>query len=164
MTQEEKKEYFHEYYLKHKEKFIEKAKKWAENNSEKRSEIRKRWRENNHLKAVESGKKWRENNPEYNIEYNKTKKGRANKLVTAYKRSDKIYKRGECTLTGSWIVENIFTKSCHYCGDSDWHNLGCDRIDNSLPHTEDNVVPCCAKCNIKRMHKQYNDFVKENED
>lgn len=161
MTKEEIKEYNHQYYLKHKQKMIENAKKWSEENPDKRAEIRIRWAENNEEKVFESRRKWKEKNPDYNILYNKTKNGRANKLVTAYKHSDKIYDRGECTLTGEWIVNNIFTQKCQYCGESDWNKLGCDRIDNTKPHTPENVVPCCSECNTKRNHKQYNDFLKE---
>lgn len=161
MTKEEIKEYNHQYYLNHKQKMIENAKKWAKENPEKRTEISKNWAENNYYKVVESRKKWKEKNPNYDIEYNKTEQGRANKLVIAYKRSDEMYERGKCTLTGAWIVDNIFSKTCHYCGETDWHKLGCDRIDNSKPHTADNVIPCCSKCNTKRNHKEYNDFIKE---
>lgn len=86
-------------------------------------------------------------------EYRKSKKGRANSLINAYRQSDKKHNRGECTLTAEWIVENIFISKCYYCGESDWAKLGADRIDNSKPHTPDNVVPCCAECNIKKIGK-----------
>ena len=59
-----------------------------------------------------------------------------------------------------WIVEHIFTEPCHYCGKTDYHELGCDRIDNALPHTPDNVVPCCAECNKKRGTTPYDEFIK----
>lgn len=94
-------------------------------------------------------------------QYGETPIGRAAKLLSGYKKQDKKYNRGECTLTPQWIVENIFSKPCHYCGETDWRKLGCDRIDNSKPHTEDNVVPCCKDCNIKKMHKEYDEFIKE---
>lgn len=159
MTKEEIKEYNHQYYLKNKEKIIEQSKSWAKSNKDRRSEIRKKWSENNIEKVKASRKKWYENNPDYNVKYNKTKSGRAHKLITAYKSSDKRYNRGECTLTAEWIVEKIFSQPCHYCGRTDWSKIGCDRIDNSLPHTPENVVPCCAECNIKKMHKDYKDFI-----
>lgn len=84
---------------------------------------------------------------------------RALALIKSYKYQDeKYYKRGKCTLTPEWIIDNIFTHKCHYCGEDDWEKLGCDRIDNSLPHTPENVVPCCAKCNIKRGTMNYQKF------
>lgn len=95
----------------------------------------------------------------YRPKYNQTPMGRAVNLVNAYKQLDTKYNRGECTLTAKWIVENIFSQPCHYnCGESDWKKMGCDRIDNSKPHTPDNVVPCCAECNIKRGLKTYEEF------
>ena len=162
MNKEEQKEYYHQYYLKHKEKIKERSKKWAEENREKRREIQKKWDNNNPEYITQYRERNKERIHEKDAQYNQTKIGRGNKLVTAYKHSDKVYGRGECTITGEWIVENIFNSKCHYCGETDWHKLGCDRIDNSKPHTEDNVVPCCADCNTRKMHKDYKIFIKEN--
>ena len=75
------------------------------------------------------------------------------------KREDKKRNRGKCTLTAQWIMDYIFTKKCVYCGESDWKKLGCDRIDNSKPHTEDNVVCCCGECNTKRGTKEFEEFL-----
>ena len=82
------------------------------------------------------------------------------KLVNNYKWADINANRGECTLTAKWIVYNIFPKPCHWCGETDWHKLGCDRIDNDKPHTPDNVNPCCEECNKKRGTKTYDEFLK----
>lgn len=82
-------------------------------------------------------------------EHLNTKIGRASNLLGGYKKADKFYNRGECTLTPEWIAENIFTKPCVHCGETDWHKIGCNRLDNSKPHTPDNVEPCCHKCNIQ---------------
>lgn len=59
----------------------------------------------------------------------------------------------EVDFDGQWIVDNIFDKECIYCGETDWRKLGCDRIDNTKPHTKDNVVPCCTRCNKLRSNK-----------
>ena len=83
----------------------------------------------------------------YNDKYISKPSGRANNLLTSYRREDKKYNRGECTLTAEWIVEHIFTQPCAHCGESDWRKIGCNRLDNSLPHTPDNVEPCCKHCN-----------------
>lgn len=85
----------------------------------------------------------------YNEKYLSTKKGRANNLLCSYRANDKKYNRGECTLTAQWIVDNIFSKSCVHCGEADWRKIGCNRLDNSKPHTENNVEPCCLKCNAR---------------
>lgn len=112
-----------------------------------------KWRANHPDNVREIRAKWRAKNPELS---------RANILVSGYQQSDKKQNRGECTITPIWIVYNIFPMPCHYCGAMGWEIMGCDRIDNSLPHTPDNVVPCCAKCNWKRHLKSYEEFVEEN--
>lgn len=84
-----------------------------------------------------------------------SKKGRASMLLSSYRRTDKERNRGECTLTAEWIIQNIFSgQVCAHCGESDWRILGCNRLDNSLPHTTDNVEPCCKKCNNKMEGKE----------
>ena len=84
--------------------------------------------------------------------YLKTEKGakmyRAKYLISNYKKEDDLYNRGKCDLTAKWIVNNIFTKKCAHCEETDWHNIGCNRLDNSKPHTMDNVEPCCLHCNM----------------
>lgn len=80
--------------------------------------------------------------------YYKTQKGRAIMLVSAYRKMDKL-KGGESNISQDFLINNIFTKECVYCGEK--NNLGCDRINNNLFHTIDNVVACCKECNIARM-------------
>lgn len=82
-------------------------------------------------------------------EYRKKPLGRALNLLSKYKYSDRKYKRGNGDLTAQWIVENIFTKPCAHCGETDWTKIGCNRIEDSKPHTKDNVEPCCKECNDK---------------
>ena len=82
-------------------------------------------------------------------QYRQTPMGRAQMLVQGYKREDKKYNRGECTLTAKWIVENIFNKPCAHCEKEGWQIIGCNRLDNSKPHTPDNVEPCCYEHNAE---------------
>lgn len=112
-----------------------------------------------HSDAIkEWNKSYREDNKEqiaeYKRDYTKTPKGRAVRLLTEYRREDKKRNRGECTLTADWIVEHIFSQPCAHCGETDWTKIGCNRLNNSLPHTPDNVEPCCMKCNIKLGAKE----------
>ena len=137
MTKEERKEYDRQRYL------------------QKRKEI------------LEYQKQYRETNKKKIAEYFKTPMGRAQKLVQTYKRNDKKHGRGECTLTAKWIVENIFTKKCAHCNKEGWQVIGCNRLDNSKPHTPDNVEPCCFEHNnelnyIERS-KQVYQYTKEGE-
>lgn len=82
-------------------------------------------------------------------EYISTPNGRAAKLIAAYNFEDKKRGRGQGDLTAQWVVDNIFTKKCAHCEETDWHKIGCNRLDNSKPHTMDNVEPCCLICNCK---------------
>lgn len=111
--------------------------------------------ERNRMLAREHSRKKRETMgdeyAEFFKDYRHTKQGRASMLLQRYKERDKQTGRGECTLTSKWIIENIFTGHCIYCGETDWHKLGCNRLDNSKPHTIDNVVCCCGECNV-RLH------------
>lgn len=91
----------------------------------------------------EAVKKWEKTTP----------KGRACHLLQTYKQFDRKYNRGEGNLTSEWIVENIFSKPCAHCGKTGWQVIGCNRLDNSKPHTIDNVEPCCKECNSNLNHR-----------
>ena len=170
----DKKEYHRLYYLKNKEKILEQQKQYYQDNKDKKLEQQKQYYQDNKDKLLEQKyqykqehkeeiKQYYQNNRDKILEqakqYYKTQMGRANNLVNAYRQLDKNANRGECTLTAQWIVDNIFTQPCHWCKKTDWHKLGCDRIDNSLPHTPDNVNPCCEDCNKKRGTKTYEEFL-----
>lgn len=154
-----KKEYYAKWYQENKEKKAEQNAKRYQKNRDKILEQNAKWRAEN----PDYYAKWREENPDYQKEYYKTPMGRAVHIAAAYDRDDEKYNRGKCTLTPVWIVYNIFPMPCHYCGAMGWEIMGCDRVDNSKPHTPDNVVPCCAKCNRKRHLKSYEEFKKEME-
>ena len=85
-----------------------------------------------------------------NNEYRKTKKGRAISLISHYKFEDNKYNRGECTLTNEQLIQ-LWENGCYWCRETDWTKLGADRLDNSKPHTIDNCVCSCKKCNNERQ-------------
>lgn len=89
------------------------------------------------------------------ISYRNTPMGRAVRLANNYINADKIANRGKGDLTAKWIVENIFTQPCTHCGKTGWNVIGCNRIDNSKPHTMDNVEPCCKECNRKEYYNEH---------
>lgn len=78
---------------------------------------------------------------------------RACNLLSAYNEADMLYNRGKGDLTAKWIVENIFSKPCVHCGKEGWKVIGCNRLDNTKPHSKDNVEPCCRDCNLKLPRK-----------
>lgn len=170
MTKEEKRERDKRYYQANREKILAQAATYREVNKEKIIESRKQhyeknkvsileknrlWREKNKDKVNSSWKKWYNKNKEKYLEYQKeyisTPIGRARSLLHAYNFADKERNRGKGNLTAEWIVDNIFTKPCAHCGISGWEVIGCNRLDNALPHTKDNVEPCCFICNC-RLH------------
>lgn len=73
---------------------------------------------------------------------------KASKMISSYKHKDKICGNDVCDIDIDWMVENIMTKPCVYCGDT--KRIGCDRIDNNIGHIKSNVVPCCYECNCAR--------------
>lgn len=119
--EKDRREYFHEWYLK--------------NKSQKSEKMKKRYLNQKDIFY------------ERQIQYRKTPMGRAVRLCNNYKNADKNANRGECTLTAQWIVDNIFSKPCAHCGKTGWNIVGCNRLDDSKPHTIDNVEPCCLECN-----------------
>lgn len=106
----------------------------------------------------EADRRWKAKNKEkiaeHQATFRKTPRGRASMLLTEYRREDKKRNRGECTLTVDWIVDNIFSQPCAHCGKTGWKIIGCNRLDNSLPHTPDNVEPCCWECNSSLDKKE----------
>jgi hypothetical protein len=91
--------------------------------------------------------------------YRNTPMGRAVRLANNYKNADRQANREEGNITAQWIVENIFTKPCVHCGKEGWQIIGCNRLDNSKPHTIDNVEPCCEDCNSKLYYKEHQKMV-----
>ena len=75
-------------------------------------------------------------------------RGKASKMISSYRVKDIKTGVPPCDISIEWMIENILTKECVYCGDT--HRIGCDRIDNTKGHTKDNVVPCCIECNVAR--------------
>lgn len=115
--------------------------------SENRKEYQRKWFENH-----------REKQKEYRIKRRSTPLGRAEHLIGDYKLADKNANRGEGDLTKEWIVDNILSKPCAHCGIEGWKVIGCNRLDNSKPHTMDNVEPCCRRCNSKLQGRPKKSF------
>lgn len=60
---------------------------------------------------------------------------------------------------------NLINKPCHYCGIPHSNNFkgfkhnGVDRIDNLLPYTLQNSVPCCKFCNMCKHNRSKDEFI-----
>lgn len=90
---------------------------------------------------------------------NPTDRAKASKMISSYKHKDHKNQTTICDIDIDWMIDNIMTKSCIYCGDT--NRVGCDRIDNSKGHTKDNVVPCCFDCNCARNNNFSHDEMME---
>lgn len=128
---------------KNREKQNEATHRWYLKNKEKKSEYDKQ-RYIEKKEHIQSQKK----------EYKSTPNGRASYLLGQYNVNDKRHGRGKGDLTAQWIVENILFKPCAHCGKTGWEIIGCNRLDNSKPHTKDNVEPCCKECNCLEYGKE----------
>jgi len=60
------------------------------------------------------------------------------------KKADK--RRGQSYGLTRPQVEDLISGPCHYCGETDL-KMTLDRIDNSIGHVENNVLPACIRCN-----------------
>jgi hypothetical protein len=77
---------------------------------------------------------------------------RARFILEDSKKEDKKKDR-ENDLILEFIV-NTISKGCSYCGENQI-KICLDRIDNSIGHTQDNVVPACIRCNSIRGSMPY---------
>lgn len=152
--------------MKTKEEIKEYNRQYNQNNKEKIAEQKKIYYKEHKNEILEKKKNYQEKHKseikEYRKRYYSTQFGRAKYLLYQYKKGDYKTNRVECTLTEQWIIDNIFNSKCYYCGETDWKKLGCDRIDNSKPHTPDNIICSCTECNRKRSTKTIEKFTKEN--
>lgn len=128
----------------------QKAMDWAKRNPESHNKSFKKWKEKSQYDKLRYANN-KEKELERNRNYYKTEPGRAHNLVKLYRTMDNNNAVGDCTITREWIIDKIFASSCVYCGENNWIKLGCDRIDNSLPHTPENCVCSCGLCNKERQ-------------
>lgn len=103
-------------------------------------------------------KSWKKYNQTHNylqrIKKENPIKYRATILITSYWTKDKKKHRGKGDLTVGWLIENILLKPCAHCGKTGWDKIGCNRLDNTKPHTKDNVEPCCEDCNNEQNYNE----------
>ena len=153
-----------EFYNDNKKKELERQKEYTTRNKDKISAYKKQYREEHREKLAAYIKQYMADNSEkykaYQKEYNKSQIGRAQRQFQKYRRMDIRNGFGDVIdFDTKWIMDNIHTKSCVYCGKTGWDIIGCDRKDNSLPHTKANCVPCCTECNIRKGKMNYEDYL-----
>jgi len=120
----------------------------------------------NNKKRSERAKKWQHTNKKYSAQE-----------ASARQIWRKRYKDSNCTF--EQFLE-ISQKNCFYCNasPSNAYNIGLDknrskeckenglfvyngldRVDNSKPHSIDNVVPCCKYCNYAKRERNLKEFI-----
>lgn len=179
MTKEEKKEYDRKRYLKKKETIAEQQRRYYQENKEAIAEHKKQYYQENKDKIkqyiqenkksiAEQRKQYRQENKETIAEYWKqyysTIKGYCNVLRNSNIRADRVSGRIGKELPDNYPTIEYYIDAvkqpCIYCKKhKPFNEMGLDRIDNSKPHTIDNVVPCCTECNVKRGTKDYEEFM-----
>lgn len=81
----------------------------------------------------------------YNLQYHRANPAKS--LLRGYKYKDKEKGLGN-DLTEAFVTA-LMVLPCSYCATTKYQR-GLDRLDNSLGHLQDNVVPCCQECNRVR--------------
>lgn len=96
------------------------------------------------------------------------KEASINRLFRTYNHSAKKRKLS-FELSKNFFIK-ITQQNCFYCekepsniiksesNNGDYTYNGIDRIDSSKGYTEDNVVPCCGRCNEAKMAETQSDF------
>ena len=141
----------------------ERYKKWRDANPEKKKQYDRDYHNANKERLNELARKngaiyWKNNKKKLTDKQrryrNASMVAKSYALFRNYSRDDK--NRGlsvDQNIDRDWIIKNIFTSKCIYCGDDDWKHLGADRIANNKPHTPDNVVCACRLCNMERANR-----------
>lgn len=138
-------------------------KKYYEDNKTKILETNKNWRENNKGYF----KLWREKNPDYTKEKKKewytTIEGYAYSIRHSNLQNDRKYGRcgeDEDPLPPLEYYIQEFSKGTDYYDGKQYpfNELGFDRIDNSKPHTIDNIVCCTTEHNKQRHNMSFEEF------
>ena len=98
-------------------------------------------------------KEWKQKNPNYMASWNRKS---VNKRLDAIKRSAE--KRKIAWDLDDEVAKNMLIKPCVYCGHIDLNVRvnGIDRMDSSVPYSNENCVPCCKGCNY--MKCEYDPF------
>lgn len=107
----------------------------------------KRYYAKNKERLAPSIRAYRAKTVEYRQQYRRTPKARWN-LGRSVAKGRKM----EWSIDFEYF-QQLLAMGCFYCGtdlaDSGGYSL--DRVDNTGGYTQDNVLPCCAKCNRLRM-------------
>ena len=157
----DRKEYMKEYHKQwraaHRAERVAYNKQWYADNKTEKSEYMKQWYAANREKLLEHQK-------QYHKQHRGTLEGYNYDCWNSNVQADRKYSRIGEELPSDYITLEqrlaMIQEPCVYCGQhKPFKEMGIDRIDNRLPHTFENCVPCCTECNIKRKDRYtYDEF------
>ena len=55
----------------------------------------------------------------------------------------------------------MIQQPCIFCGETDWHKIGLDRIDSTKGHIRGNLQPCCKSCNDRKQDMSNEEFIEK---
>lgn len=159
-------DYFKQWYAEHRDERLEKMKQWYADNADERKQYNKQY----YAEHAECKKYYyqvhREEILEFQKQYNSeryaTIEGYAYAVRQNNLQNDRKY--GRCGMNEDplppleYYVWGIQQRDFYDGKQYHWSEMGFDRIDNSKPHTIDNIVPCSTANNRRRGRKSFEEF------
>ena len=151
------------YYADNKEAICEAKKQYYDEHKEEKLAYHKQWYDEHREEQLEKMKKYYVDNADFFRAYDKQRYAtierysyniRNNNLYADIKRH-RIHASQDPLPPLSYYIEKFSEGIDYYDGKKyPFNELGFDRIDNSKPHTIDNMVVATTEHNIDRWHKQ----------
>lgn len=169
---EHRREYYRTYYNEHKEQLRERQREYSRRDYRKHKQERleqaKVYKQEHRDKINELTRQWKHEHSDFYRDHYRNRY--ANDIVFRSYRKFSRYRHMD--RDKGLVPDNIddyptkeeyvqmFRQPCVFCGESDWHKIGLDRIDNSLGHVRGNLQPCCWSCNKKKNKMTNEEFKK----
>lgn len=148
---EARKQYNKQYYVDN----ADAIKQYYQANKEEIAEYRKQWRAENKENIAEYNK-------QYKKQYRATIEGYARQIRYHNLQTDRKYGRigaeEDPLPTIEQYIELLQQLDYYDKKQYPFNEMGLDRIDNTKPHTLDNVVPCSTKNNKRRQKMNFEEF------
>ena len=144
-----------QYYTANREHMLERQKQYNAKHAEAIKQYMKQWYADNRAEQLEYKKL-------HSKQYYSTLEGYARSIRKANLQADR--EQGRCgkdedPLPSLEYYILALQQRDYYDGKQyHWSEMGLDRIDNSKPHTIDNVVPCTTAHNVQRGRKSFEEF------
>lgn len=156
------KQYSKQYYTEHADERKQYSKQYNAEHADERKQYKKQWYAENRAEQIEKNKQWRADNSEYFKQYYATIEVYARHIRWNNLQADRKYGRcgkDEDPLPTIDEYIELLQQPDYYDGKQyPFNEMGLDRIDNSKPHTIDNVVPCSTKNNVRRQKMSFEEF------